>query len=51
VIAERVFDLSHRLAWLTDAAAADGVPILGPRNIPAHMAHLRKLVPGSRDFK
>jgi len=51
VIAERVFDLSHRLAWLTDAAAADGVLILGPRNIPAHMAHLRKLVPGSRDFK
>jgi error-prone DNA polymerase len=51
VIAERVFDLSHRLGWLTDAPPADGLPILGGRNIPAHMDRPRKLVPGSRDFK
>ena len=51
VIAERVFDLSHRLSYLTGAPPAGGPPILGPRNIPAHMARPRRLVPGSRDFK
>jgi error-prone DNA polymerase len=55
VIAERVFDLSHRLGWLTAEAPPDGAPFPGQfpdgRNIPSHMAKPGKLVPGSRDFK
>ena len=51
VIAERVFDLSHRLGWLTAAPPDGGLQIPDGRNIPSHMAKPRKLVPGSRDFK
>ena len=59
VIAERVFDLSHRLGWLTAAPPDGGLQIPGQfpgqfpggRSIPSHMAKPGKLVPGSRDFK
>ncbi|MDP6430153.1 MAG: error-prone DNA polymerase [Rhodospirillales bacterium] len=59
VVAERVFDYSHRLAYLTDENPPDPPQfppqILGGRNIPSHMvrpgAKPRKLVPGSRDFR
>jgi len=49
VVAERVFDLSHRLRHLTNGAAQPGIDF--GHSIPKHLKKPNNLVPRSRDFK